>query len=205
MPQRKDLVGNDYGRLTVVRFVGRCKFRNSLWECVCECGSVAIVTYQRLECGTTKSCGCLRKDANANKNRQIAAPIVGRRFGRLRVVADDIRVDNRRRFYCQCICDCGVICYCCRDKLFKKLKTHCGCNSRKQISHQRFGRLVAVSRTGCWVISVLNSQVAPQASTGDPLAQPLALASFSAYCAYGKSYMSQSELRVPPRDSPISC
>lgn len=58
-----DLVGKKFGRLTVIRKVGKTKGRKVQWECVCECGETKVVTTDKLNSGHTQSCGCLRHEA----------------------------------------------------------------------------------------------------------------------------------------------
>lgn len=53
----KDLTGQKFGRLTVVKYLG-----SSYWECRCDCGNVTKVFTGNLKQGTTKSCGCYAKD-----------------------------------------------------------------------------------------------------------------------------------------------
>lgn len=60
--------GKKYGRLTAVKDVGRDKFRNRLWLCVCECGRETIVTSTQLCRGKTRSCGCLKDDVLKARN-----------------------------------------------------------------------------------------------------------------------------------------
>jgi len=57
-----DILGNRYGRLTVVASGGRDKRGRSRWECVCDCGNVKIIDGYRLKHGDTLSCGCLQKE-----------------------------------------------------------------------------------------------------------------------------------------------
>ncbi len=58
----KDLVGQTFGRLTVVeKLKDRDKFGNVLWRCLCSCDKhteIIVPTYV-LTSGHTKSCGCL--------------------------------------------------------------------------------------------------------------------------------------------------
>ena len=66
-----DLVGEKYGRLTVVAFDGIRK-RKAYWKCVCDCGLTVVVPGNNLRTGNTKSCGCLHREAVAKvgeKNR----------------------------------------------------------------------------------------------------------------------------------------
>lgn len=61
---RTFLVGETFGRLTVIKENGRCqKTRNVLWTCSCVCGAECTVPTARLRSGNTRSCGCLHKDA----------------------------------------------------------------------------------------------------------------------------------------------
>lgn len=59
----KDLVGQKFGRLTVISFNGR-KNGRYLWNCKCECGNDCVVEGHRLKTEGTRSCGCLRKETN---------------------------------------------------------------------------------------------------------------------------------------------
>lgn len=52
-----ELVGVNYGRLTVVAFAGVSN-KNSNWECLCACGVRVIVNRCNLRSGHTTSCGC---------------------------------------------------------------------------------------------------------------------------------------------------
>jgi hypothetical protein len=64
----KDLTGQKFGRLTVVKYAGRDNQRMALWECMCECGNRIVTRGTSLRYGSSKSCGCLRlekvRDAN---------------------------------------------------------------------------------------------------------------------------------------------
>lgn len=64
----KNLAGRIFERLTVQKHQGFNKQGNALWECLCECGNIAIVTSGNLLNGHTKSCGCLNKEKTAGKN-----------------------------------------------------------------------------------------------------------------------------------------
>ena len=62
MGKVKDEIGNRYGRLIVLKEVGRNKWGSVLWFCKCECGATTIVSGEHLRTGATKSCGCLQKE-----------------------------------------------------------------------------------------------------------------------------------------------
>jgi len=58
-----DLMGQQFGRLTVVLRAENNKWRQSMWVCECECGGKSIVLGKDLRRGVTNSCGCLHKKA----------------------------------------------------------------------------------------------------------------------------------------------
>lgn len=68
----KDLVGYKFGRLTVIKKVGKDKNSKYLWECICDCGNKEsiIVIGQNLKNGNTKSCGCLQKETISKLNKK---------------------------------------------------------------------------------------------------------------------------------------
>jgi hypothetical protein len=64
--QRIDVchIGNVYGKLTVISFSHRVKYKSKstkkFWVCKCECGKEKFVATSELTSGRTKSCGCSR-------------------------------------------------------------------------------------------------------------------------------------------------
>jgi hypothetical protein len=56
---RLELVGRQFGRLTVVSFARMTRNR-SLWNCRCSCGKDKVVRGKELLNGSIKSCGCLK-------------------------------------------------------------------------------------------------------------------------------------------------
>lgn len=62
-----DLTGKKFGRLTVVSRAENSKSGKSRWLCVCECGNECIVHGDSLKNGNTKSCGCIRREANHDR------------------------------------------------------------------------------------------------------------------------------------------
>lgn len=66
MGKLKDLVGQKFGRWTVVSFAERRK-KCSYWNCVCECGKEKIVSHGNFKKGISKSCGCFKKENPGSK------------------------------------------------------------------------------------------------------------------------------------------
>lgn len=103
MSEFKDLTGQRFGKLTVIKrvddYVSEKGRREKRWECQCDCGNTTIVKEARLNENGTKSCGCLR----LLKGNFI--DITGQKFGRLTVI--EIAGRNKGRIMWRCKCDCG--------------------------------------------------------------------------------------------------
>lgn len=64
----KDLIGEKYGRLTVLNREPNGKAHNTRWKCECQCGNIVIVYASSLRSGATQSCGCLWKERATKHN-----------------------------------------------------------------------------------------------------------------------------------------
>ena len=62
----KDLTGQRFGRLIVIKENGRNKQCGVRWLCKCECGNECNVNSTDLIRGATKSCGCLAKEVHSS-------------------------------------------------------------------------------------------------------------------------------------------
>ena len=54
-----DLIGQQFGMLTIIEYAGKSKGMHQ-WKCKCDCGNEAIIGQTRLQTGKTKSCGCMQ-------------------------------------------------------------------------------------------------------------------------------------------------
>ena len=145
----RDLTGQRFGRL-----VAKTKWREGrryVWRCRCDCGNEADVRVDQLTRGVTKSCGCLQREAAsrlgknslASNTRKLRAAriaegmppgfnirnLIGRRFGRLVVVAYvDTTNDQHSRW--RCLCECGSTTILTAGKLNSGHTQSCGCLQR---------------------------------------------------------------------------
>ena len=58
----KDMTGQRFGRLTVIRRAGLSQHREATWFCLCDCGNERIISGSSLRKGFSRSCGCLRDE-----------------------------------------------------------------------------------------------------------------------------------------------
>ena len=64
----KDIKNQIFGRLTVIEYVGTNQNKRSIWLCKCECGKEVRVPGSYLKVGSTKSCGCYKRDTLKERN-----------------------------------------------------------------------------------------------------------------------------------------
>lgn len=57
-----ELVGKNFGRLSVISRAGSNNFGQARWKCLCSCGTETITTSAKLTSGSTRSCGCIKAD-----------------------------------------------------------------------------------------------------------------------------------------------
>ena len=109
------MTGNKYGMMRVVRYSHQ-KNGQTMWDCVCDCGTKKTVNGYHLRAAATQSCGC------SNPNR---IDMSGKRYGRW--IAISIAGASARGAMWNCTCDCGTT----RKKLGSELRSgnskSCGC------------------------------------------------------------------------------
>lgn len=147
-----DMVGQKCGRLTVIERSSTLRAnKKAYWVCECECGNRVEVVGVDLRAGKTQSCGCLQKERTSQTSK---AQLQGQRFGRLLVLEEAGRTDNQNVLW-KCKCDCGNETIVMATSLLQGKTQSCGCynkeriseTSRKDITGQRFGKLVAIEPT----------------------------------------------------------
>lgn len=121
-----DLTGQKFSRLTVIdRYIDtdhHFKDRHARWNCQCECGNKTIVCGKDLREGKVKSCGCFQKEQTSKAN---GSQLIGKRFGKLVVIKQEVSKNNRTMWLCQC--DCGNKCVVCARDLLTGDTCSCGC------------------------------------------------------------------------------
>ena len=102
---KKNEMGNRYGRWTVIKDAGNNAKGQGIWLCQCVCGTIKPVLGLSLRSGNSQSCGCLANEKTIIRNGVKAIDETGKRYGRLTVVG---RVSSTSKgVYWRCKCDCG--------------------------------------------------------------------------------------------------
>lgn len=64
-PQHIDMTGQKYGRVTFLRYLGADEScHTAIWLCRCDCGVTFRAYRSNVVNGSTRSCGCLRKEVS---------------------------------------------------------------------------------------------------------------------------------------------
>ena len=61
-----DIIGQRFGKLTVVSYAGMNKYGGTDFECLCDCGNTTIVSRNSLVEDAVKTCGCVRSIGESN-------------------------------------------------------------------------------------------------------------------------------------------
>lgn len=64
----ENLIGQKFGRLTVVDRAPNDKSLHANWVCKCSCGNTKVVGARHLKSGNTISCGCYAKERSSERN-----------------------------------------------------------------------------------------------------------------------------------------
>ncbi len=139
-----DITGLRYGRLIVTSMAPSSK--DAMWNCLCDCGNLAVVRGTHLRTGETKSCGCARLDK--------ASELAGEKFHRLTVIR---RAGNKgsganAKSMWECQCECGNITTVPAHSLKSGNTKSCGClKIESSIENGKSRRTHGMKQTQAWV------------------------------------------------------
>lgn len=141
-------IGDIFDKLTIISDKVKIKKR-WYYECKCSCGNpdTKMIRNDYLvgKLAKVKSCGkCVEFD------------LIGKKFGKLKVLNFNKRVGKRKIVEYKCLCDCGKIFYAKRNNLISGASTSCSCDTYKKRSEamsidltgQTFGFLEVLKRNG---------------------------------------------------------
>jgi hypothetical protein len=154
MAKFKDLQGLKFGNLLVLNLNRKIIYPNSkkssfIWNCLCDCGNLYVVSGSALKNGKSTHCGC----------KKLFVTMIGEKYGRLTVLkrVEDYVSETGYDISFSCQCDCGNIiivrmhslrsgdtksCGCLRNEIFKENSN--GGSKPIDIVGQRFGNLTVL-------------------------------------------------------------
>lgn len=122
---RKNLVGQKFGKLTVIS-LNEEESKNGIliWNCKCECGNLFKARGGNLKNGKAKHCGCSKSEFPNNFK-----DLTGQRYGRLVVIG--LKHHSYKKIQWLCKCDCGNETVVTTGNLKRGNVKSCGCYKRE--------------------------------------------------------------------------
>ena len=152
----KNLIGQRFGKLTVIERDLSKKGGAAYWICKCDCGNIISARGQSLR-EYKIDCGCGLSDRLSKAANIDTTSLVGKKFGKLIVKERDMTKPrgHGNPSYWICECECGNIVSVAYSSLTCGKSQSCGCahadankkRCTKDITGQRFGMVVAVENT----------------------------------------------------------
>ena len=121
MPPLINIVGQKFGKLTVIERDNSKIGKYVYWICQCECGNIKSVRGTALKDGLTKSCGCI----GLEKNKFEIKP-----YGKLLPLKIVDMKDDKHKYW-ECQCECGNKTITRQDYLLSGHTSSCGCIKSK--------------------------------------------------------------------------
>lgn len=133
----RDLTGEIFGELKVIKYIKKNKHGKAIWLCICSCGKEKEIVANNLLSGKTRSCGHIRKNKSNSD--------IGKVFGNAKVlsISDKPIRSNGVIVYCECLL-CGNKYEANLRNLKKGFCQSCGCDKLNSLVGKRYGRLQVI-------------------------------------------------------------
>lgn len=141
-PRKFDIKpGTKFNRWTVIEEAKkRGRTRYFLCECSCVNKTRKEIALGSLLANTSKSCGCLIGETAKTTRRNIAEDVIGKTYGRLTVLSEDIRENSKdRHVWCKCSCNGNIDVYN-LSRLRNGTTTSCGCYAAEKTRERSVNR-----------------------------------------------------------------
>ena len=139
--KRKDIIGQKFGKLTVIDYTTENRHGSALWKCRCDCGNITYATTEGLRVGDNVSCGCSNK-AREKFSNTYKVDFTNKKFGKLTVLdSTDMRTKSGNQIW-KCKCECGNICYVSTNHLQTGNTQSCGCLSGYSIGENKIKKIL---------------------------------------------------------------
>ena len=151
---QKNLTGQQFGSLVAITATEERIGKSVVWECRCDCGNTVFIASDSLQRAKHPHCDSCEKERWKRLGESHAKDLTGQRFGRLVAIRPTEKREQGRVVW-ECLCDCGKTYFGCSSHLTQGKVKSCGClkvehgtkrgkSNAKDLTGQRFGRLVAV-------------------------------------------------------------
>ena len=139
--KRKDIIGQKFGKLTVIAATNERKHHSVVWKCRCDCGNITYATTEGLRVGDNTTCGCSNKAREKFANTY-KVDFTNKKFGKLTVLGPtDMRTEHGNQIW-KCRCECGNICYVSTNHLQTGNTQSCGCLLGNSIGENKIKQIL---------------------------------------------------------------
>lgn len=104
-PNFKDLTGQKFGKLTVIKRVENNMYGAAKWLCKCDCGRERAILGSYLFRGLKTHCGCENKYVKSSNFKDMT----GQKIGKLTVIERAQNYYGRAQWLCKCECGNEII------------------------------------------------------------------------------------------------
>lgn len=141
---KKNIIGERFGRLTVLKEAGRSAGGQVLWLCQCDCGKETTVVSSKLINGTTQSCGCLQRERAAESHK---INLANSHIGNFSIIKE---IPNKRAsdgsIIWGCVCDfCGRHRQLSSTVILKSIPYSCGCVNLSSKGEQKISHILELN------------------------------------------------------------
>lgn len=141
-----EMIGEQYGRLTVIEIVEKYKKNQTYCRCICDCGNEKVILASNVKRGLTRSCGCLERESRFARCHDRF--YVGEQVNDFTLIEKtDKRARNGSAIW-KLQCKCGNIIEASPSQIKHANKKSCGCDYVNplliDLTGQKYGMLTVV-------------------------------------------------------------
>jgi hypothetical protein len=130
-----DEIGNKYNMLTILSkelVINKLGKYETKYLCQCDCGNKVLARLWYIKKGTTKSCGCYKKNSRKDWVNDLSKERIGLKIGKWTIIQsiNTIRKNGTTLIKYLCKCECGIEKIFSFDKLNNN-KNYCGCCKKR--------------------------------------------------------------------------
>lgn len=131
MPAKINLIGQRFGKLTVLEETDKRKNKSVVWKCQCDCGNIVEYSTKQLRSDGIEMCPNCGNKRNPHTN--LTESIIGKKFNHLTVLREtDGRIPGGSKIYeCECDCENHTHVFVAKKYLISGDTKSCGCAKYK--------------------------------------------------------------------------
>lgn len=138
--KKKNLIGQKFGKLTVIDYTNESRNGSAVWKCQCECGNITYATTEGLRVGDNTTCG--KQECRNLNQKHYEEKMIGKHFGFLEVI-EKAKEPGLHGSQWICKCDCGNTCIVTTNHLITGNTQSCGCLQGNSIGEIKIKELLS--------------------------------------------------------------